>query len=191
MKFLLTFLTIIVFKGSFAMAFSGLIQSESVKVIDSVGSPTSCRLYRKRISHFLQRVNESAMAVASRENRLRPQDVKRILDLLQRTDVPLELLKENILWETEFDTNFVSSIIKNSALKIEIDSTYLHWETTEGLYPDHFQVNFSTDYQSARVQYRMSYMEACISPLEWTVKIKTESSIESFILHAKFNESLL
>ena len=45
----------------------GPLKTQTAQVVGETGTPTSCRLYRKRLDLFLQRQNEAAVAAAVRE----------------------------------------------------------------------------------------------------------------------------
>lgn len=153
-------------------------------------NPTSCRLYRKRVAQFLQRVNEVTIASSVQKNKLSLKEINRILDLLQRTDIPLDLIEEKIEWNIEFEVGQYLNHINQSQLHVVIDSTYLQWETIEGLYPDHFQIQIDNNSKSIHVVYKMNYMEACLNPLLFNIKVY--SDLNSIItLQSNFNSNLL
>src|SRR5437868_4530925 len=118
----------------------GPLKTQTAQVVGETGTPTSCRLYRKRLDLFLQRQNEAAVAAAVREDRVSLDDTRRVLDLLQRADVPLDLLKENVLWTLDFDTSRSVDLFSRGPVRVEIDSTYLKWQTSEGLFPEIMRV---------------------------------------------------
>lgn len=169
---------------------AGPLKIQTAQVVGETGTPTSCRMYRKRMEQFLQRSNEAAVAASVREDRVTLDDARRVLDLLQRADVPLELLKENILWTLDFDTSRSVDLFSRGPLAVEINSTYLKWQTTEGLFPEIMRVDMSPDLQTARVTYKMTYMEACLAPVSVAVKITADAD-NSVTIQALLNRNLL
>lgn len=170
---------------------AGPLKIQTAQVVSETGTPTSCRLYRKRLDQFLQRSNEAAVAAAVREDRVNSNEIRRVLDLLQRADVPLDLLEEKILWTLDFDTSHSVDIFsRGGPVLVQINSTYLQWETTEGLFPDHMRVDMSPDLSTARVTYKMTYMEACVAPVSVAVKITADAE-NSVSMQALLNRNLL
>lgn len=167
----------------------GLI-GQTAQVMGETGTPTSCRLYRKRMEQFLQRVNEAAVASAVREDRVSFTDTRRVLDLLQRADVPLELLRENILWTLDFDTSAAVHLFEQPPVMVEINSTYLQWQTDQGLFPDHIALTMKPDMSSVRMSYKMTYMEACLAPVNVAIRM-TNSQGDSVSMQTQINRNLL
>lgn len=176
--------------SAFADTLVAPIRIQTAQVLGESGTPTSCRLYRKRIQQFLQRENEAATAAAISEDRLNPNEIRRVLDILQRADVPLDIKKENILWTLDFDTTATLAFFDQGPVMVEINSTYLQWQTDQGLFPDHFRVDMSSDLTTARVTYKMNYMEACLAPVTVAVKL-TNGLGNAVFMQAMLNRNLL
>lgn len=187
---LIVFCMLLTLPAARAENLAGPLKIQTAQVVGETGTPTSCRMYRKRMEQFLQRSNEAAMAASVREDRVNADEARRVLDLLQRADVPLDLLKENILWTLDFDTSHSADLFIRGPLTVEIDSTYLKWQTSEGLFPDIMRVDMSPDLQTARVTYKMTYMEACLAPVRVVVKITADAE-NSVTMQALLNRNLL
>jgi hypothetical protein len=190
MKTLLLVLSLLSVAPAMAENIVGGLLVQTAQVMGETGTPTSCRLYRKRVELFLQRVNEAAAASAVREDRMSTNDTRRVLDLLQRADVPLELLKENILWTLDFDTRAAGRFFELPPVLVELNSTYLQWQTDQGLFPDHIALTMKSDMSVVRMTYKMTYMEACLAPVNIALRM-TNHQGDTLIMQTQLNRNLL
>lgn len=189
MKRFLLSLILMSSQSAFADNLVGEIKIQTAQVLNETQEQTSCRMYRKRMDSFLQRSNEAAVASAMNKGNLSREHINRVLDIIQRGDVPAEVQNENILWTLDFDVSKAASFL-SQPLFVQIDSTYLQFETNQNYFPDHFNVSISDDKQNARVTYRMTYAEACLAPVNVRIKFSAdaENSIE---LKALLNRNLI
>lgn len=190
MKTILFVLSLLSVAPAMAENIVGGLIGQTAQVVGETGTPTSCRLYRKRVEQFLQRVNEAAVAAAVHEDRVSVNDTRRVLDLLQRADVPLDLLKENIVWTLDFDTHAAGQFFEQPPVLVEINSTYLKWQTDQGLFPDHMALTMKPDMSVARLTYKMTYMEACLAPVNVALRITNDHG-DTVTMQTQLNRNLL
>ncbi|QDK44765.1 hypothetical protein DOM22_06095 [Bdellovibrio sp. ZAP7] len=189
MKWFLLSLILISSPSAFADQLVGEIKIQTAQVLNETQEQTSCRLYRKRIDTFLQRSNEAAVAAAMNKGNLTQEHINRVLDIIQRGDVPAEVQNENILWTLDFDVSKAIGFL-SQPLHVEIDSTYLQFETNQNYFPNHFNVAISEDKMNARITYRMTYAEACLAPVKVRIKLSADAE-NSLELSALLNRNLI
>lgn len=171
-----TFISLmILFLGQIAIAgtSSAVLSSQRVQVLGEEINPTSCKLYRKRIEQVLQRGDEAYRA-GLKKGRMSLSEINGLMHILQRAGLPLQAGQENILWTLEFDLGPAASALSPQPLNIKLSSPYLEWETQSGFFPDHFQVVMSEDRSSLQVTYKLSYMEACLAPLGFSIVVSDD-----------------
>lgn len=154
------------------------LKSQNVQVLGEEPGElqTSCRLYRKRMEMFLQRINEASVAAAVHNDKIDSGQSRRLIDIMERADVPLELKRENVQFTLDFDTTAAAEFLNTPSAMVTINSTYLQWQTDQALFPDHFRVDLVDDLKTARVTYKMTYMEACLAPVSVAIKIATDEN---------------
>lgn len=190
MKSLLSlFLIMLVSPLSLAGTVDAILKSQTVQVLGEEVNPTSCRMYRKRLDQFLQRVDE-AYHSTRREGRIGLSEARDLLNILQRSGNSLAIGEDKILWTVEFDLGETAQAFNSNPLNIELKSPYLQWETTTGFFPDHFQVKLNEDRRSLKVSYRLSYLEACLAPLGFSIVI-TDDQGTSVRMETPYNRDLI
>ena len=146
--------------------------------------PTSCRMYRKRVEMYLQRIDEAYLATAVNQGSMSAHEVRRLIDLTQRSEVPLYLGNEDIVWRVQF----VMSEEARGATQYQqvgLESPYLKWTAGAEAFPDHFQVDVNAEQGVVAVTYRMTYMEACLAPIGFQLRLVVGEG-EEVILVAHF-----
>ncbi|MNY49007.1 hypothetical protein D3C86_1843920 [compost metagenome] len=113
-----------------------------------------------------------------------------MLHILQRAGIPLDAGNENILWTLDFDLGPMAQVLSANPLNIKLSSPYLAWDTTTGFFPDHFQVVVSEDRASLRVIYKLSYMEACLAPLGFSIVISDDQG-HAIQMATPYNKDLI
>lgn len=89
-----------------------------------------------------------------------------------------------MIWEVGIP---LESKLDNENANIKITSTYFSWETQNNFYPDFLDVSFDKQANTLRINYQMSYLEACTSPIEFNLTI-SEGLKDVFAVQLQINE---
>lgn len=177
-RFILSMVLITFCPGAFAEVFQAEVFRQSVKISGDSQNYPSCRLYRKRLEQVLQREDEAARAHLASGGKLSLKDLNSVLEIHRRANIPLEIGEDNILWTVQFRLGTPAMGLNKPAIRVQLISDYLNWDSHPDVFPEHFQVHLNESGDMLSVHYRMSYMEACAGNVGFRISVSDDSGTE-------------
>lgn len=127
-------------------------------------SAPSCALYRKRVANYYQRISEVEKAERSLVGALTNVEISRMIELWQRTGVPL-LTSSTATFKTTLVLGEMAKQITDSPLAVSVNvvSDLFNWEADSFIFPeDVFKVVVDKEAESLQVEVIMPFAQACL-----------------------------
>jgi hypothetical protein len=144
-------------------------------------SAPSCALYRKRVANYYQRISEVEKAEYALKGNLSNAEISRMIELWQRTGVPL-LTSSTAVFKTTIAVGELAKKIIDSpaSVGVNVESELFNWESETFIFPeDIFKVTANQESESLLIEVTMPYAQACLKATDVFLTLSYKAANDS------------